>query len=261
MNLSIIIPTLNEEDYLPLLLESIKKQNFKVKVKEDKSSSSPSLSLGESSVYEIIVADARSQDKTVEIAKSYGCKVVLSGCSPAAGRNEGAKIAKGDLLLFLDADTILPERSLEKFLKEFKERNLDVAGFLLRPVGKNKFIKLLYNLFYNWLILMVEKISSHSGGAILIKKEIHEKSGGFDEEIKLGEDTDYMKRISKFGKFGILKSTRIFFSQRRFENYGWARTYFKYVLCGLHIFFSGPVKSDIFNYRFGHYKKSKPKLS
>jgi len=275
MNLSIIIPTLNEEDYLPLLLESIKKQNF-AEGEEDKSSSSAtratakggeegilfdSLSLGESLVYEVIVADARSQDKTAEIAKSYGCKVVPGGCSPAAGRNEGAKIAKGDLLLFLDADTILPERSLENFIGEFKKRNLDIAGFLLRPVGKNKFIKLLYDLFYNWLILMVEKISSHSGGVILIKKEIHEKIGGFNEEIKLGEDSDYMKRTSKFGKFGILKSTRIFYSQRRFANDGWARTYFKYVLCGLHIFFFGPVKTDIFNYRFGHYKKSKSKTS
>ena len=100
MNLSIIIPTLNEEDYLPLLLESIKKQNF--------------------AEGEVIVADARSQDKTVEIAKSYGCKVVPGGLPPKA-RNEGAKKARGELFLFLDADVVLPENSLEKFLKEFKK--------------------------------------------------------------------------------------------------------------------------------------------
>ena len=85
MYLSIIIPTLNEENYLPLLLESIKKQNFKS--------------------YEIIVADAGSTDRTIEIAKNHGCKIT-SGGLPAKARNQGAKIAKGDLLLFSDADIV-----------------------------------------------------------------------------------------------------------------------------------------------------------
>jgi len=240
MDLSIIIPTLNEENYLPLLLESIKRQNF-------------------SGDYEIIVADAQSQDRTIEIAQKYGCKITKGGL-PAKGKNEGAKIAKADLLLFLDADTILPENSLENFIGEFKKRNLDVAGFLLFTSDRGKQIYKIFMQLYNWLVLMVEKISSHSGGAILIKKEIHEKIGGFDEEIKLGEDSDYMKRTSKFGKFGILRSTRIFFSQRRFENDGWLRTSFKYVLGDLHVFFFGPIKTDIFNYRFGHYKKNKSKI-
>ncbi len=77
--LSIIIPTLNEENYLPLLLESIKKQNF--------------------NDYEIIVADAGSTDKTLEIAKNYGC-ITMAGGLPAKGKNEGAGMAKGDLLFF-----------------------------------------------------------------------------------------------------------------------------------------------------------------
>ena len=115
MNLSIIIPTLEEEKYLPLLLDSIKKQNLK----RD---------------YEIIISDAGSKDRTIEIAESQGCKIVKGGL-PAKGRNEGAKIAQGELFLFLDADTMLPENSLEKFIFEFKKRNLDIAGFLLQPCG------------------------------------------------------------------------------------------------------------------------------
>jgi len=82
--LSIIIPTLNEEKYLPFLLSSIKEQNFKD--------------------YEIILSDAGSEDRTIEIAKSYGCRVVKGGL-PAKGRNQGARAAAGDLLLFLDSDT------------------------------------------------------------------------------------------------------------------------------------------------------------
>ena len=93
--LSIIIPTKNEEYYLPKLLESIKRQDYKN--------------------YEIIVADAGSKDKTRDVARKSGCKVVKGGL-PSIGRNNGAKYAKGELLLFLDADTVLPEN----FLKDLK---------------------------------------------------------------------------------------------------------------------------------------------
>ena len=231
--LSIIIPTLNEEKYLPFLLRAIQIQNF--------------------NDYELIVADAGSQDKTIEIAKSYDCKIV-SGGLPAKGRNEGAKIAQGDLLLFIDADVVLPKQSLTDFIEEFQKRNLDVAGFLLQPLKENKFVKILCNLFYNQPILMMEKFLPHAAMAILIKKNLHQKINGFDEEVKLAEDHDYVRRATKFGKFGILKSTKIFFSPRRFENDGWARTYLKYLFCEFYMVFRGPAKSDIFKYKFNHYK-------
>ena len=113
--ISIITPTLNEEEFLPKLLKSIKKQKFKD--------------------YEIIVADAGSVDKTRKIAKKLGSGVVKGGL-PAVGRNEGAKAAKGELLLFLDADVILPEKFLEKAIREFEKRNLDVASIQLDPQTK-----------------------------------------------------------------------------------------------------------------------------
>ena len=91
--LSIIIPTKNEEKYLPNLLRSIKKQTFKD--------------------YEIIVADNNSKDKTKKIAKRYGCKIVKGGL-PGKARNQGAKFAEGDILLFLDSD---PELKTKIFLK------------------------------------------------------------------------------------------------------------------------------------------------
>jgi glycosyltransferase involved in cell wall biosynthesis len=121
--LSIIIPTLDEEKYLPILLSQIKKQNF--------------------SDFEIIVADAGSKDKTVEIAKSFGCQVTNGGL-PAKGRNEGAKITRGEIFLFLDADNIfLPENFLKNLLEEFEKRNLGVASFPIYPAG-NWFDKIAY---------------------------------------------------------------------------------------------------------------------
>ena len=78
--LSIIIPTYNEEEVLPNLLRSIKEQDYKD--------------------YEVVVADAKSTDKTREIAQKFDCRVVDGGL-PGEGRNHGAEAAKGDRFLFL----------------------------------------------------------------------------------------------------------------------------------------------------------------
>jgi glycosyltransferase involved in cell wall biosynthesis len=85
--LSIVIPTFNEEKYLPGLLKTLQEQTFKD--------------------YEIIVADNDSSDATRTIAVMAGARVVGGGL-PARGRNLGAEVARGEWLLFLDADVILP---------------------------------------------------------------------------------------------------------------------------------------------------------
>ena len=232
---SIIIPTLNEGKYLPLLLDSIKKQSF--------------------SDYEIIVADAGSQDRTREIAQKYGCQVVKGG-SVAQGRNSGARAAKGNLLLFLDADVILPQSDfLEKLLKKFKERKLDIAFFPIFARG-NIIDKIVYAL-YNFWTFLTQKFLPHATEVILVKKEIHQKIAGFDEEIKIAEDHAYVRQASKIGRYGFLLVGPVLTSNRRFERDGRFKTYLKYLLAGLHMIFIGPVKSDIFHYKFDHYSKNK----
>ena len=232
---SIIIPTLNEEKYLSLLLKSIKKQDF--------------------NNYEIIVADAGSRDKTVEIARNYNCQLIKGG-SPSKGRNNGAKITKGDLFLFLDADVLLPEKFFEKALTEFKKRKLNIASFKLVPI-RGKFASLFFNIFYNFPILLLEKILAHASMGILVEKELFWKLNGFDDTIKLAEDHELARRAKKIGKFGIIRSTELFVSIRRFEKDGWLLTVLKYFLCELHMVFFGPVRTDIFNYQFDHYLKNK----
>jgi len=232
--ISIIIPVLNEEKYLPLLLKSIKKQSF--------------------SDYEIIVADAGSKDKTVEIAKQYGCKVIKGGL-PAKGRNDGAKIAKGDLLFFLDADAVLPDNFLEKSLKEFQDKELDFAAFGLLPHNGTKFDNIAFNLFYNRYIFALERILPHASQGVLVKKPLFFKLKGYDEGIKLAEDHDLARRAKKKAKYGILKADKIFISDRRFKKDGRLSVGVKYLLCELHMIFLGPVRSDIFKYKFDHYSK------
>ena len=233
--LSIIIPALNEEKYLSLLLEKIKEQNFKD--------------------YEVIVADADSLDKTAKIAEDFRCKIVKGGL-PSKGRNEGAEIARGDLFLFIDADSkILSDNFLEELIKEFKKRNLDVASFPIYPNG-TKFDKFIYR-FYNLWVKLVQAFLPYATSAILVKREIHQKIGGFDEEIKLAEDHEYVKRAGKHGKFGFIEIEPILTSSRRLEREGRMKTYLKYVLAGIYMLFFGPIKSDIFKYRFYNSLKNK----
>lgn len=243
LKLSIIIPTLDEEIYLPLLLESIKKQDF--------------------SDYEIIVADANSKDKTREIAEGYECKIVAGG-SVAKGRNQGAKIAKGDLFLFVDADMFFPSSGfLVELIEKFEKNELGVATFPVYPVTDHSTSEHSYKIkkvdkgcyqVYNFWVKTTQRILPHAYGTILIKKEFHQKAGGFDEKITIGEDHAYARQAAKFSKFGFLSITPILVSARRFECDGRSRTYLKYVLAGIHMLFWGSVKSNIFKYHFNHYR-------
>jgi len=233
--LSIIIPTLNEEKYLPVLLSSLRNQNLK-------------------EPYEIIVADAGSKDKTVEMARSYGSKVVKGGL-PARGRNEGAKNASGDLLLFLDADLFVPQGFLKKSLDEFRKRELAVASYKLIPRTESLIVRNGFNLFYNWPITLYQNFIAHGAMGIMVKKNVFHEVSGFDEGVRIAEDHYFVKLASKVGKFGIIGSTKIYIPLRRFEKDGYVKTGFKYLLCGLHMYLIGPVRSDIINYKFNHYNK------
>lgn len=225
--LSIIIPVLNEVKYLESLIKSIKNQEFEEE-------------------YEIIVADGGSKDKTQEIAKNYDCKVI-SGGSPAKGRNEGAKIAHGDLLFFIDADSVLPQNFFTELIREFKKRKLDLASYPVYPQG-NIIDKILYGI-YNFFAWATQKFLPHATQTVLIKKEIHQQIGGFDESVTIGEDHVYAREGAKHGQFGFLtKVSPVSTSVRRFEREGRLKTYLIFLLTGLYMIFFGRLKSDIFKY-------------
>lgn len=233
-SLSIIIPTLNEKERIARLLKSIKKQEFRD--------------------YEIIVADNNSSDCTRKIAIDYGCRIT-SGGLPAKGKNSGAKAAKGKSLLFLDADAVLPEKFLEESIKEFNKRKLNVASFRIIPIEGKALYRFASDAFYNFPILVLEKILPHGAIAILIEKKLFEELGGFDEKIKLAEDHDLIRKAAKVAMYGIIRSSAPFVSMRRFRKDGWIRVYLKYLFCEAHMVFLGPVKTDIFKYKFGPYPK------
>lgn len=208
--LSIIIITKNEEKYLPKLLESIKKQSLEN--------------------YEIIVSDAGSKDKTREIARRYNAKVVKGGF-PGKGRNNGAKASKGDWLLFLDADVILPQKNfLKKALEEVNGGNYDIASSKVLPLGKNLIDLLLYQIT-NIYIVLAKKIKPVGPGAfILVKKEFFNLVGGFRDDINMGEDHNFIEKVIKNrGSFVILKNP-IYVSERRLKKEGRISIILRYII-------------------------------
>ena len=200
MKMSIIIPTYNEEEYLPKLLESIKMQDF--------------------TDYEVIVADANSKDNTRKIATDYGAKVVDGGL-PGVGRNAGARVAKGDLLLFLDSDLELTPNYINNVIEEFEEKNLGIAITQMTPLSEKKKDKILHDLA-NWFMISVENIKPHGAGCygMISKRSLHEKCNGFDESIDFGEDTDYIERLAELEEFKVLRNAKVGVSTRRLEEEG-----------------------------------------
>jgi len=236
--LSIIIPTYNEEEYLPFLLRSISAQTFRD--------------------FEVIVADNHSTDKTREIGAAAGARVVDGGM-PAGGRNRGAEAAKGDILLFFDADVVLPDPwFLQMTVGEFEKRRLGVASCRVQPLSKKPVDK-VFNVAFNYFMWVTQATTPHAPGfCIFARKSVHEAIKGFDEEIKFAEDHDYVNRASKVAKFGILKTYKIPVSVRRFERDGRLNVAMKYLLSEVYLRTKGNIKSDIFNYTFG-YPKNKTK--
>ncbi len=213
MKTAIIIPSKNEKDYLPLLLNSIEEQTYKN--------------------YIVIVADAFSTDNTREIVKNYG-HILIDGGMPSEARNYGAIEAvkqNCDLLMFIDADIVMPNsKFLEKAVKEFKKRNLDVAGTFQKPfVVSDNGIKHSSNLSYNAIysvanmsmkmLQWTKKPMFHV--CMLATPEAHALIGGF-KAVEYGEDSLYATEAAQLGlKFRMLKTVKkVWISPRRFKEKG-----------------------------------------
>lgn len=228
--LSIIIPTRNEETCLPALLDSIKSQKF--------------------TDYEVIIADANSTDNTRKIAKDYGC-IIVDGGLPGVGRNRGAYVANGELLLFLDSDLILTDNYLKETITEFEEHDLGLAITQMIPLSSKLIHKILHEISNKFLVV-VESIKPSGAGCcgIITKKELHQKVDGFDESLDFGEDTDYLERVGKLCRFRVLRKPRILVSVRRIEKEGLLTICYKYTKSTIYDFLGRRLTAKDLNYDF-----------
>ena len=239
--ISVVILALNEEKFLPVLLESLKNQTFKD--------------------YEVIVADAGSKDKTLEIAHSYGARVVPGGM-PGPGRNRGAEVATGEFLFFFDSDVLLPNDFLEKAMREMDDRFIDLATCEFLPLSELTIDKAVFQLS-NLIVKMNQNLNPRAAGfCIFINRRLFNRVGGFDESVVIAEDHDLVERASKFRPLRFLKTTSLSVSVRRLDKEGRLALLQKYVKVEMHLLTKGSVKDDIIEYEFGNFdeaEKSKRK--
>jgi glycosyltransferase involved in cell wall biosynthesis len=227
---SVVVPTLNEAQRLPGLLDRLAQQ-----------SRLPD---------EIIVADAGSVDGTADLARDYGATVVRGG-TPSAGRNAGAAAATCDLIMFMDADGEPDSDFVAKALDEFERRDLSMATAPIRAIEPGIGYRLAFWL-YEAYIRMVQGFSPHAmGPCMLVERGVHERMGGFDESLALAEDAEYARRAARHGRYGVLRDVRVPTLMRRVHRVGLGHTarviWYSEVrnLAGI------PIRSLPFAYEFG----------
>jgi glycosyltransferase involved in cell wall biosynthesis len=204
INVSIIIPCKNEQGYIGKLLSSLEKQNLP-------------------KTFEIIIADAKSTDKTLDIINSYYVKLpnlkVIEGGLPSLGRNLGAIVAKGDILLFIDADAYFKNNMLiMDSVNKFKNDKLDLLGCYLN-IENNLFVKLIYSLCNTIIKLSKFDKPFVVGTYFMINKDKFFELGGFDESLMHCEDYFLSKEISS-EKFS-LHNDYVYTDDRRFKKLGY----------------------------------------
>ena len=227
---SIIIPAYNEEKYISGCLNSI-------------------LNLKTGQKYEIVVVNNASTDKTVEVVRKILPEAKIIN-EPKKGLtiayNRGARETKGNILVFVDADMILPQDHLEKISKEFKKDPQLVA--LSGPyVYKDGGIicRLLIGFVSLFLVMPAEFIFNRflnlgaciASGNSAVKKEAFETVGGFNENIFYGLEADFAKRIRRVGKVRF----KYFFSSesstRRFKKEGLMKILYRYAFNIIWLYF------------------------
>ncbi len=240
MNLffSVVIPTLNEELFLPNLLEDFKKQ----KVKN----------------FEIIVVDAKSKDKTRKIVKSFKqslkIKLFLSNKKNVAyQKNLGAKKAKGRYLLFIDADSRINSKFIKSLKKVIYSKKDLVYLPSIVPEEKTPQFKLVYQVV-NYLVQISQntKRPLSTGGCMVLERNFFNKIKGFNEEVFNAEDHSIIQKAKLFGEKAIfLKRVKRTESFRRMNKEGKFQYLYKISLGVLHTIFKGEIKEKIFEYEMG----------
>ena len=228
--IDVIIPTWNEELWLPRLLNSLK---------------------GSKIVRSIIVADNASADKTRTIARAYGCRLVQGG-RPAKARNAGALRASADILLFVDADTVLPLGYLDGLIELFHDRSLVAAYFRNLPLSSRKSILLLALIIDAYIRLVaLLGISQGMGTCIAVRANVFEISGGFPEDVEVGEDACFLRSLSRFGNVRYIRRFPVYTSSRRLRLDGPA-IYISKLLVWTTLRFLN-LRSSIFKYNWRPY--------
>ena len=180
--LSFIVPAYNEEFELPRTLEAIR-------------------NAAHDRPYEIIVVDDASNDRTADIAREAGARVVsINRRQIAAARNAGAQAATGDILFFVDADTRINSKHI---IGAIDALSLDFAGGGARveiggtvPMWSRILLKIFCTIYFGFKL--------GAGAFLFTTKENFETVVGFNESLFVGEEVYFSLALRKLGRFRVL---------------------------------------------------------
>ena len=209
VEISIIIPTYNEEKYIGRTLESIKRQDYKD--------------------IEVILADSDSSDATRSIARRVYPKtkvMVKKRRGVGIACNAAARAAKGRLLMFLDADTSITRGLLQAYIKAFEERGVVAATGPIIPLEEaKKSVRIGYKIVSVYLVKAFMKIGRPStiSSNLMVRRRAFLKLGGFSTKMNTYYDWDLSNRLRNIGRIVFVDRAIAKTSVRRIEKWGMAR--------------------------------------
>ena len=203
MKLSVIVPAYNEEAVLPTTLARIRTSLVNA-----------------SAASELIVVDNASEDTTAELARDAGATVVREGTHNIARvRNAGANAAGGDVLVFIDADTIVPENLFGEIIQLLDdERCYGGAVAVAYDKLERRWMKWYLVGWKFWAAIF----HFAQGAAQFSRRSAFSAIGGYDESIFMGEDIDFFWRLRQYAKrhggyVRVLNDRKVVTSGRRFN--------------------------------------------
>ncbi len=218
LRFSVIVPTYCEEQNIERCLQSIQEQTF-----------------DEGSI-ETIVVDSNSPDNTRAIAERYADKVVnMRDRGVGKARNLGARKAKGELLVFVDADTVLDPAFLAGIHEVLnRSKAVYVVGTMAGLEWSGTADNLLKFLHYG-LVNLISTATAYLGFPFFptvccaCKKSAFRRVGGFDEDLAVAEDLKFSLRMGKIGRCLVSKKAKAYTSLRRIRKNGVIRNFYVYL--------------------------------
>jgi len=213
MFISVIVPACNEERYIGETLKNLERAKEYLLKRRGMST-------------EIIVVDNGSTDSTVSIALSSGAKVIEeSQHNVARVRNVGANAANGNVLVFIDADVIVPESLLWRISEAMKDEDC-VGGAVDTIYQPSKLSVKVYLQVWR----LFGKLSGMAQGATqFCRRDVNVCLCGYDETMYMGEDVDFYLRLKRFAKrpharVCFIDDIQVIPSTRRFDRWSFWRT-------------------------------------